>query len=878
MSSCRFKPDNQVTIDNETFLISCSIFRLKKEETYRDPAAYIDGLTRMIDYVNSPDMWYKNTLLRIYYDSTMRGVVAFDALKSKHGTADSKVQFVEYDCPGFKQDDVHYGLFGTMVRMMPLFQGDRYKLLFIADVDYNYGQIDMHLNGIPKRAMRSNLKWLFLQWIGYEYKYGLHHFNNYLDGTAVANFYSKEHNLPVRIMDGFLKEIVDPGSRASKILAMMRRESRERKEEAVEQVKYSEGLFSYGVDELFLNRYLINEIRGKETIGQLHFGDKLMNYPVEMIDLEGSSLASVNGLLNGVFNGKLVQKGENPIDTLNLGLVMWRNLLDVNRLRGSFKRLDSGEIIPNQGYLQLITMIDEFKKGVKQLHKRKRVKITDYRWMINLEKHDPLHFFNLFGILRKINAKEDLDKWLFYQFFLDRVELKPLKTAALNFETYLFQRPNGDGCYYQNPKTRQLSLVISRGHAPAQRRIRELLKQTKGLQSLFVVPLIRKTVGKRTSAVPSIESHYRPYDPKYLIKEPCPYTQDPQEHMVVSLKPDWKKYEIVADLLLRGLPDDKTAKLWSGLRRLLEETEKALGDKGHLYPRHLFPTDVLCEKADPGKCKWLFFDASPVKSRGPEGDLELAAEIIVRPGKGPVVKSEVTEVTPSELPDVPVTDWESLEKTTVDTLTQSSLLVTEFTNEELKSTERDRVIRHLRNAGFDVSPDSLDSLIKQAVVSRERIARSLRDQFGKKASRMDRSELMEIAGSQLRRDHGMSPNAVREILDLAFPVPAKRPKREEREEREERGRRREGEGERTEGERGREGEMRATEADLVNRIAELGRENLILMLDFTKKGDVKREQTIKKMRSILTDELVPLQSDRKRIIQTAIRILEGRGE
>ena len=67
-----------------------------------------------------------------------------------------------------------------------------------------------------------------------------------------------------------------------------------------------------------------------------------------------------------------------------------------------------------------------------------------------------------------------------------------------------------------------------------------------------------------------------------------------------------------------------------------------------------------------------------------------------------------------------------------------------------------------------------------------------------------------------------------------------------------------------------------TEELLVERVSKLGKENLALMLDFSKKGDPNRSRAIGEMRAILIDELTPLPSDRKRIIEKAMKYLEDR--
>lgn len=128
-------------------IISVSVFRLEKN--YKSTMRYFYGLNTL---VNNFHKYYPGFYLRIYFDSSIN--------KTKHKNDDinkevknkwkpfftkikkyKNVQLCKYTYPDFMYNDLyHYGLFGTFVRFMPLFDYndmDNIQNVIISDIDFS---------------------------------------------------------------------------------------------------------------------------------------------------------------------------------------------------------------------------------------------------------------------------------------------------------------------------------------------------------------------------------------------------------------------------------------------------------------------------------------------------------------------------------------------------------------------------------------------------------------------------------------------------------------------------------------------------------------------------------------------------------------------
>ena len=125
-----FKPvDTRVSIDLEyvkkvdfekNILVCSSVFKLK--DSYKDWSKYADGIRTILnqiddEYVKNPDC---GIVYRMYYDDSMGTEKIIDEIKQK-----KYCELVKYNCEPYKSEGYHYGIFGTLMRFLPMF--DSYK-------------------------------------------------------------------------------------------------------------------------------------------------------------------------------------------------------------------------------------------------------------------------------------------------------------------------------------------------------------------------------------------------------------------------------------------------------------------------------------------------------------------------------------------------------------------------------------------------------------------------------------------------------------------------------------------------------------------------------------------------------------------------------
>jgi len=146
--SCVF--ENQYTEpDHEYVVISFSIFYQRKYITHqrdRDKdisyirqVGFLDSLTtniRLLELGYLPNNW----IIRIHYDDSLfdfkyKGKYAWKLFIETYKN-NPKVQFVKFKCQKFMKDGTHRNLFGTIVRLYPLFtKNDKIKMIILFDAD-----------------------------------------------------------------------------------------------------------------------------------------------------------------------------------------------------------------------------------------------------------------------------------------------------------------------------------------------------------------------------------------------------------------------------------------------------------------------------------------------------------------------------------------------------------------------------------------------------------------------------------------------------------------------------------------------------------------------------------------------------------------------
>ncbi len=225
--------------------IICTVF-FRMKEHYKNVLKYINGLKKWCEFMNELKEDYK---FRIFIDkNVLEDPEIMEIIKSC-----KKMQPVLFTCADYMVDNYHVDLFGTLIRYLPMFDfpNNDAKTVFVVDVDFGSSN-DLKIQRFPT-------------------------FINY----------NKIHNIPIlaghttMMYDQFYKQIqlshVVSGAITFKkkydknLLLDFIKKAHEIKDVGAYNKRFTD--FGFGVDELFLNKYLLNKITVdvEKKIGLLYY-------------------------------------------------------------------------------------------------------------------------------------------------------------------------------------------------------------------------------------------------------------------------------------------------------------------------------------------------------------------------------------------------------------------------------------------------------------------------------------------------------------------------------------------------------------------------------------------------------------------------------
>ncbi|ATZ80828.1 hypothetical protein BMW23_0782 [Bodo saltans virus] len=281
--------------NNDSIVMSSVFFKLKN--MYKSIKIYMEGLERLIKIIKE-----NKYHLILYYDNSVINDNDFLDMYNKY-VKDENILFCKYSFPKYQDSDgYHKGTFGTLIRYLPIFSKKiQYKCLYICDVDLTYGELKLYIENCLSLFMESKYKFAALYKIGYEWKYqDLYNIPN-TNITILANLMTKKHLKMKKIFFDFLnkinmndKELVDiknkkENIRQEKIKNVKQFATHISIDDAVlnaENIKNDTNLFSYGIDELFVNKYLLYNILKKHKIGVFYIYDNLDKFQHKIINFE----------------------------------------------------------------------------------------------------------------------------------------------------------------------------------------------------------------------------------------------------------------------------------------------------------------------------------------------------------------------------------------------------------------------------------------------------------------------------------------------------------------------------------------------------------------------------------------------------------------
>jgi hypothetical protein len=250
---CKFTPLFNIDCKKKKNLICSSLFKLKN--SYRQFDKYLNGISIITNHLkkNMPDFTLRLFIDRSIYDDSK----IMDILLHIEG-----LEIVVYHCFDFVRDDIyHVGLFGTIVRMFPIFdfENNDANMILINDIDIENQENIIHTEKvfqILKQNHKLNKISLFnvgtLSSASRVY-FNIHNTLDYLyhDHINVYTLTDKIcsiHRLPHELITTFLNETLSNKSNFYSFYEYYKNSTHITKE--MEQ-------YIYGVDEYFINKKLI---------------------------------------------------------------------------------------------------------------------------------------------------------------------------------------------------------------------------------------------------------------------------------------------------------------------------------------------------------------------------------------------------------------------------------------------------------------------------------------------------------------------------------------------------------------------------------------------------------------------------------------------
>ena len=274
-------------------IFSGSIFKIKNA----DITEYLKGLEELIEYMDYLNKT-KNANIHffIYYDSSIEDDNHFINIKKLILKKYKFIKLLKYKCPDFIKEDNHKGLFGTFVRLLPLFE-KRYEnhIRSITDIDFPNFQKEKYIDIIREKELYSKDNLVVIYPIGYEQRYNNLIINNKIDMIVLANIILKRGFFPMEILRSFLEKVNNNDAKIINEYKIILNNNinipKKMRNIIADNIK--DNLFIYGLDEYFINKYLLGHwFKNNNSIGVFYYipftqnfflnnyiNDKIINNP-----------------------------------------------------------------------------------------------------------------------------------------------------------------------------------------------------------------------------------------------------------------------------------------------------------------------------------------------------------------------------------------------------------------------------------------------------------------------------------------------------------------------------------------------------------------------------------------------------------------------
>lgn len=242
------------------------VFFLTKN-AYKNKEIYFDGLKYNIEKFYQ--IFDKSFYFRLYYDkSIIEKIHDNDELNDftqiiknfiNNMKKNPRMQLVEYECPNFKINNYHRGMFGTLIRFTPLLSNEKIKTVIISDIE----KFAIHNVKLCYEYMINNNADLAWRTNGFLPVHDLRIIHD--DWIYACNFISNI-KFDKKVLDIFFEHIKYKNKNFIKYLKHNISFLNLDKFNKFDNLVNTENVYIYGIDEIFLNFYLKPNIQNYKVV------------------------------------------------------------------------------------------------------------------------------------------------------------------------------------------------------------------------------------------------------------------------------------------------------------------------------------------------------------------------------------------------------------------------------------------------------------------------------------------------------------------------------------------------------------------------------------------------------------------------------------